>query len=215
MSKLACSYCNALNDAAEKTCVACGAPLDAPPLPRVETSGFQSTPLPPPVSSVSSERPQEAFPQAEKLYSDARQSLRTAGSITADAMAIACVAFALGLVGALTGMGFWGVAGATAVGLIIGFAEQSFWLTLLGAPLGALSGIVLWAIARGVGANLKGMVLVATLLAGIGALVGARQRTTPLVGCGGSVRPVLGAIGGFSVSLIGLVIGLVIHSLVK
>ena len=215
MSKITCSYCNALNDATEKLCVACGAPLDAPPLPQVEPPSLQSTPLPPLVSSASTERPQETFQQAEQLVSNARQSLRTAGSITADAIAIACVAFALGLVGALTGMGFWGVVGATAVGLLIGFAEQSFWLTLLGAPLGMLSGIILWAIARGVGAGSKGMVLVATLLAGIGALVGARQRTTPLGGCGGSVRPVLGAIGGFSVSLMGLVIGLIIHALVK
>ena len=30
MAKIPCSFCNTLNDAAEKTCVGCGAPLEAP-----------------------------------------------------------------------------------------------------------------------------------------------------------------------------------------
>ena len=214
MNKVTCPYCNALNEAVAKTCVACGAPIDAPPPPRVEAPSFQPTPRPSPFGSTSTERAQQAGVKADQLYSRARQAYSTLGQVLGDSIAIACVAFALGLVGALTGMGFWGVVGATAVGLIVGFAEQSFWLTLVGAPLGMLSGIILWAIALGMGAGPKGMVLAATLLAGIGALVGARRRTTPL-GCGGSVRPVLGAIGGFSVALIGLVIGLVIHSIVK
>ncbi len=224
MAKIPCTYCNTFNDPAAKTCVGCGAPLEAPASqtpyqPQRIEQPFQTPPTQAarttsPFDSPQSQRLQDGAQQVERLYTGAAGALRTAWSVTGDAIAIAIVAFALGLIGGATGMGFWGIAGATLVGLIIGFAEQSFWLTILGAPVGTLMGIAVGAFAWVAGTGPKGMVFTATGLACIGALIGSRRRTTPM-GCGGAVRPALGALGGFCVALAGLVIGLAIRAVWK
>jgi hypothetical protein len=223
-NKIPCTYCNTLNDPAAKTCVGCGAPLEAPapqqtyPPQRIQQP-LQSPPAQAnratsPFASTESQQLQDGAQQVEKLYAGATGALRTAWSVTGDAIAIAIVAFALGMIGGATGMGFLGIAGATLVGLIIGYAEQSFWLTILAAPVGTLIGIAVWGLAWLAGAGPKGMVFTATGLACIGALIGSRRRTTPM-GCGGTVRPVLGAFGGICVSLVGLAIGLAIRAIFK
>ena len=219
MAKISCTYCNTLNDPASKTCVGCGAPLGVPApqqayRPQTIQQPFQPAQSTSPFDSPSSQKLQDGAQQVERLYAGAASAYRTAWSVTSDAIAIALVAFALGVIGGATGMGFWGIVGATLVGLIVGYAEQSFWLTIVASPAGALMGIAVWAIAGGMGAGPKGMVFTATGLACIGALIGSRRRTTPL-GCGGAVRPVLGAFGGFCVALIGLLIGLAIRTIVK
>jgi hypothetical protein len=217
MAKITCSFCNTLNDAAAKTCVGCGAPLEAPApqqvyRPQAVQQAFKPAQISSPFDSVDSQKLQSGAQQVEKLYAGAANVYRTAWSVTSDAIAIALVAFALGIVGGATGMWFWGLLGAALVGLIVGYAEQSFWLTIIASPAGALIGIAAWAAAWAAGAGPKGMVFAATGLACLGALVGSRRRTTPM-GCGGAVRPALGAAGGFFVALIGLVIGLAIGAI--
>ncbi len=224
MAKIACTYCNTLNDPSAKTCIGCGAPLEAPapqqtyPPQRVgqpfQTPPAQATRATSPFGTPESQRLQEGAQQVDRLAAGATRAYRTAWSVTGDAIATAMVAFGLGIIGGATGMGFWGLAGAALVGLIIGFAEQSFLLTLIGAPAGALVGVVVWAFAWLAGAGPTGMVFTATGLACLGALVGSRRRTTPM-GCGGAVRPVLGAGEGFVVSLVGLVIGLAIRAIIR
>jgi hypothetical protein len=221
MAKIACTYCNTLNDPAAKTCVGCGAPLEAPapqqtyPPQRIQQP-FQSPPAQASRSGSSfdptgSQRLQDGAQQVERLYAGATRAYRTAWSVTGDAIAIAVVALALGMIGGATGMGILGVAGAALVGMIIGYAEQSFWLTVIAAPVATLVGIATWAVAWAMGAGPRGMVFTATGLACIAALIGSRRRTTPM-GCGGTVRPVLGAFGGLVISLVGLLIGLAIHA---
>jgi hypothetical protein len=224
MAKIPCTYCNTLNDPAAKTCVGCGAPLEIPapqhtyPPQRIvqpfQTPPAQSSRTSSPFDVADSQKLQQGAQQVERLYTGATRAYRTAWSITGDAIAIAIVAFVLGIVAGVTGMGLWGIAGGALVGLIIGFAEQSFWLTIIGAPVAMLVGIAAWAFAWVAGAGPRGMVFTATGLACIGALIGSRSRTTPM-GCGGAVRPVLGAMGGFVVALAGLVIGLAIHAIFK
>ncbi len=224
MAKIPCTYCNTLNDPAAKTCVGCGAPLEIPapqqtyPPQRIQqpfqTPPAQASRTNSPFDVPDSQKLQQGAQQVERLYAGATRAYRTAWSVTGDAIAIAIVAFVLGIVGGATGMGFFGIAGAALVGLIIGFAEQSFWLTIIAAPVAMLVGIAIWAFAWVAGAGPRGMVFTATGLACIGALIGSRRRTTPM-GCGGAVRPVLGAVGGFVVALAGLVIGLAIHAIFK
>jgi len=224
MAKFPCTYCNTLNDPAAKTCVGCGAPLEAPPAqqtypPQRTQQSFQSPPAQASragstFNPTDSQRLQDGAQQVERLYAGASRAYRTAWSVTGDAIAIAVVAFALGMIGGATGMGFWGIAGAALVGLIIGYAEQSFWLTVIAAPVATLVGIAAWALAWAAGAGPRGMVFTATGLACIAALIGSRRRTTPM-GCGGTVRPVLGALGGFVFALVGLLVGLAIHAVVK
>jgi hypothetical protein len=219
MAKITCSFCNTLNDAAEKTCVGCGAPLEAPapqqvtrpqPVPQV----FQPAQTSSPLDSADSQKLQDGAQQVEKLYAGAANAYRTAWSVTSDAIAIAMVAFALGVVGGATSMGFWGVLGAMLAGLIIGYTEQSFWVNVIAPPAGALVGIVVWGIAWAAGVGPKGMVFAATGLACLGALIGARRRITPL-GCGAVVRPLLGAAGGFFFALLGLAFGVAIRAILK
>lgn len=224
MAKISCTYCNTLNDPSAKTCIGCGAPLVAPapqqtyPPQRVaqpfQTPPAQASSTTSPAGTPESQRLQEGAQQVERLAAGATRAYRTAWSITGDAIAAAMVAFGLGIIGGATGMGIWGIIGAALVGLIIGFAEQSFWLTIIGAPAGALVGVVVWAFAWVAGAGPKGMVFTTTGLACLGALVGSRRRTTPM-GCGGAVRPVLGAAEGLVVSLVGLVLGLAIRAILK
>jgi hypothetical protein len=217
MAKIPCSFCNTLNDAAEKTCVGCGAPLDAlapqqvtPPQPVQQV--FQPAQTSSPLGTADSQRLQDGAQQVEKLYAGAASAYRTVWSVTSDAISIAMVAFALGVVGGATGMGFWGVLGAMLAGLVIGYTEQSFWVNVIAPAAGALIGIVVWGIAWAAGVGPKGMVFAATGLACLGALIGARRRTTPL-GCGAVVRPLLGAAGGFLFALLGLAFGLAIRAI--
>ena len=196
MAKITCSFCNTLNDAAEKTCVGCGAPLEAPapqqvtrpqPVPQV----FQPAQTSSPLDSADSQKLQDGAQQVEKLYAGAANAYRTAWSVTSDAIAIAMVAFALGVVGGATGMGFWGVLGALLAGLVIGYTEQSFWVNVIAPPAGALVGIVVWGIAWAAGAGPKGMVFAATGLACLGALI-RRPQTHHAPGMRCSRAPVVG-----------------------
>jgi hypothetical protein len=211
MTKIPCSFCNTLNDAAEKNCVGCGAPLDAPaPRPVSPPQTFQqpvqSAQASSPFDTMNSQKLQDSAQQVEKLYAGAVGVYQTAWSVTSDAIAITLAAFAIGVAGGATGMGFWGVLGAMLVGLVVGYTEQSFWVNIVASPAGALMGIVVWSIVWAAGGGSKGMVFVATGLACIGALVGAHQRTKPL-GCSTLVRPLLGAVGGFFFAILGLAIG--------
>ena len=215
MEKITCTFCNTLNDPAAKTCIGCGAPLEAPAPPPViqpVQPAFRPAQATSPFGSTDSQKLQDGAQQVERLYAGATSIYRTAWSITGDAIAIAIVAFILGIAGGATGMRIWGVLGAMLVGLIIGYAEQSFWMTIVASPVAALVGIGLGAIVWASGAGPKGMVFIATGLACIGALVGSRRRTAPL-GCSAAVRPLLGAAGGFLFALLGLLIGLAIHAL--
>jgi hypothetical protein len=215
MEKITCTFCNTLNDPAAKTCIGCGAPLEAPaPQPVIQPvqPAFRPAQATSPFGSTDSQKLQDGAQQVERLYAGATSIYRTAWSITGDAIAIAIVAFILGIAGGATGMRIWGVLGAMLVGLIIGYAEQSFWMTIVASPVAALVGIGLGAIVWASGAGPKGMVFIATGLACIGALVGSRRRTAPL-GCSAAVRPLLGAAGGFLFALLGLLIGLAIHAL--
>jgi hypothetical protein len=217
MAKIPCSFCNTLNDAAEKTCVGCGAPLDAPAPQQVtqlqpEPQVFQPAQASSPFDSTDSQKLKDGAQQVEKLYAGAASAYRTVWSVTSDAISIAMVAFALGVVGGATGMGFWGVLGAMLAGLVIGYTEQSFWMNVIAPAAGAGIGIVAWGIVWAAGAGPKGMVFAATGLACLGALINTRRRTSPL-GCGAVVRPVLGAAGGFFFALLGLAFGLAIRAI--
>jgi F0F1-type ATP synthase assembly protein I len=219
MAKISCSFCNTLNDAAEKTCVGCGAPLEAPApqqvtWPQPVQQVFQPAQTSSSFDSVDSQKLQDGAQQVDRLYKGAISAYQTAWSVTSDAIAISMVAFALGLVGGATGMGSWGVLGALLAGLVIGFTEQAFWVNVIAPPAGALLGAVVWGIAWAAGAGPKGMVFAATGLACLGALIGARRRTTPL-GCGAFVRPFLGAAGGFFFALLGLAFGSAIRAILK
>ncbi len=207
MAKIPCSFCNTLNDPAEKTCVGCGAPLEAPapqPVspPKTFTQSFQPAQTSSPFDSLDSQKLQSGAQQVEKLYAGATSAYRAVWSVTGDAIAIAVVAFIISVVGGATGMGLWGVLGALLAGLVIGYTEQSFWVNIVAPPAGALLGSAGWAIAWAMGFGPEGMVFAATGLACIGALIGARRRTAPL-GCGAAVRPLLGAAGAFSSHCLG------------
>jgi len=220
MAKITCSFCNTLNDAAEKTCVGCGAPLEAPSAPQqtyrpqAVQQTFQPAQAGSPVDSVDSQKLQDSAQQVDKLYTTAATAYKTVWSVTSDAISISLVAFALGVVGGATEMGFWGVLGAMLAGLVIGYTEQSFWMNVIAPSAGALLGIVIWGIAWAAGVGPRGMVFAATGLACLGALIGARRRTTSQ-GCSALVRPLLGAAGGFLFALLGLAFGLAIHAILK
>ncbi len=215
MAKIACPYCNTLNESTNKTCVGCGAPLEAPaaqPVVQPVQQAFRPVQTTSPFSSTDTARKvQDGAQQAEKLFTNATAIYHTAWSITGDAIAIAIVAFILGVAGGATNMKLWGVLGAMLVGLFIGYADQSFWMTILAAPAGALAGIVVGAFLWGLGAGPKSMVFIATALACVGALIGSRPHTARL-GCTAAIRPLLGAGGAFFFSLLGLLIGMGIRA---
>lgn len=216
MAKIACTYCNTLNDAAAKTCIGCGAPLEIPApqqayRPQAVQPAIKPAQASTPFSSTESQKLQDGAQQIDRLYKGAVSAYQTAWSVTGDAIAISLVAFALGLVGGATGMGFWGVLGAILAGLVIGFTDQFFWVNVIAPPAGAVLGILGWGVVWAAGGGPQGMVFAATALACLGGLVGARRRTTHL-GCSAVVRPLLGAAGAFFFALLGLIFGLAIRA---
>jgi hypothetical protein len=206
MSEIICAYCNTVNDARETTCLACGAPLEAP------RPQYRPRPKPAPVEPVVTilpTRPQTedlriAGQKVEKVYDAVVNTYAIAWRTVGEAISIALTGFALGLIGGATGAGGAGLIGGALVGLAVGLANKMVWFAALSAPLGAFLGCLLWGLAMLFGAGPRGLVYAAMVFAGVTALVGSRSSRKIWWDY---VRPFLGMAGGLAFSLLGLLIG--------
>jgi hypothetical protein len=144
---------------------------------------------------------------ADKLYSAAITTYalvwRTLGEVTA----IAVASLIAGLAGGAAGTRFPGVLGAAAIGLAVGLTNKHFYLVLIGAPGGALVGLifgaVLWVLF-----SPKALVFCVSGLAILGAVIGGRRRPRYRSrNWWEKLRPFLGALGGLFFGLLGVLVG--------
>lgn len=216
MRQAVCDWCGTLNPAGDQTCVACGAPLEAgAPEPAVPMNVAVIS-VPPPVSSQAGELDdlRQAGETAERAYHQALSVYAGLWRTLAEAAAISLAGLALGLIGAAVGLAGWGLLAAGVVGLVVGLTTKNYWLTALGAPLGALAGAVLWLFPWVLGLSVQGMVFSTGVLAVLGALVG-RRPSAAHKNVWDRLRPWLGLTGGLLFGGIGVLVGLALLWMVK
>ncbi len=178
-----CPYCGSANPEERRLCLACGAPLDVvtkEPLDLEPKVTVVRAPAPEPTKkkpsrTQSDEDLKKVTDTAEKVYNTALYTYSVAWRTAAEAIAIALVALIIGIIGGATGMQVFGILGAAAVGLAVGYVSKRFYLTLLSAPAGALVGLglsgVLWALS----VSPKAMVFMVTAFGIIGAVIGGHR----------------------------------------
>lgn len=210
MERITCLYCKTVNSPADETCLACGAPLERAPLssarpagpPPAAATGFGAAPAP----DLTLDDLRKTGEQVEDVYHKALGVYALGWRTLGEVLSIALTASFLGLLAAVSGLAGWGILAALLVGLTVGLVAKNFWLTLLGAPGGAVAGagvgLVLWAVGLGPGA------LFGAAWAGaeVGALLG-RYRSYDRRNLWERLRPVLGVLGGLFFGLLGVALG--------
>lgn len=214
--RLVCAYCNSVNEAGGKNCVACGAALPAAVFPDPVAQANKISPsdvqLPP---DPDVERLKEAGKKAEQVYSTALNAYAVLWRTLGEALAIAVAAFALGLIGGATGAAFAGLLGAALMGGVVGSVVKHYLLVAISAPLGALLGAGVWGLAWALGAGPGGMVYAASLGAIVLAWVGGRRILPGKQNIWERLRPFLGALGGVLFALLGVGLGLGLRAAVQ
>jgi len=201
-----CSWCLTVNPEGQQSCQACGAPLEKPapePPAQAQKPGGQ---LPPVQKEFTTQDLRKAGETAEEVYSRALGAYSLAWRTLGEALAIGVAAFILGLAGAATRQAVLGVAAGVVLGALVGVTTKNFWLTIFGAPLGALAGAALWLLPWALGAGAGGVLYTAFGLAVLGAILGQRRLNGPK-GRYERLRPWLGAAGGLLFALLGALLG--------
>jgi len=201
MNKIACVYCRTLNEAQEEVCIACGAPLVSAAAPQIvpDVSPIEIQPIENLGQNLGMEQVPTMLREASAV---AGIAWRTLG----EALAIALVAFGIGVIGAITNTVLWALLGAILVGVAVGLVEKNFWPVLMGAPLGALAGVVLGIFLWAIGAGSNWLVLTCSLGAILGAIIGG-VRQPGWRNWWVKLRPFLGALGALLFVLPGLLAG--------
>lgn len=220
-----CAYCDTTNPAYDSICIACGAPLGRPlqkPLdltPKVTTTDQPAFWLDQGKAALekdlaTKENIHDAAQKAEKVYKAALGTYSVAWRTAAEAIVIALIGFIIGLIGGSTGMFFFGVVGAFALGITVGLTSKSFYATLIGAPAGGVIGLgisgVLWALS----ATPVIMVFVVTFFSIAGAVIGGRFQYSK-GNFWEKTRPILGGLGGLAFGIAGAFSGWGIVSIVQ
>lgn len=215
MTTIVCDWCQTNNSAQEAYCVACGAPLektaikpagDPPPSPRpVSKSSISPGASVPLGGGVTTADLKQVGDSTERLFYGALNAYGMVWQTLAEAIAIGVTALLLGLVGAALRNGLLALLGAVVLGLLVGLLRKNLWLTMLGAPFGALLGAGLWLLPWSLGAGPGGMLPTSWFFAMLGAVIGGRRAPRP--GWWDKLRPFLGALGGLAFGLLGLAFG--------
>jgi hypothetical protein len=207
--RIPCEYCLAVNPGNRRTCLACGAPL--PKLAPVKKTTPKSD-LPVPVQTLESAR--KGGEEVDKLFTNAVYAYSLLWRTVAEALAITVVTLAIGVTAGVTGVPFLGAAGGLLVGLAVGWPIKIAYLTMLMAPagmvIGAVLGLVLWAVGLS-----QAVAVPMILLAVLGGAVGGRRVAYARRNLWEKLRPFLGALGGLGFGILGTLIGWGLQSVVS
>lgn len=212
-SLISCAYCASKNPADRDTCLACGAPLIHPkPNPiRIETVKT-SIPF---EKDNTFEKIRSVGQSSEKVYQKALYGYALLWRTLAEAGVIAICGFGIGFSGGVTENGWLGLLGAALLGLAVGLTIKMSYLIWLMTPggliIGLAIGVALWAFGLGTVVftpALAGFSCLASLL--FGSPIPFRHRNLYE-----KIRPFLGAIGGASFGLLGMLLGLGFQALFK
>jgi hypothetical protein len=195
-----CSYCLAKNPLSEKNCVACGAPL--PELAAsVPPTQVNSTP---PAQKIDKDKTVEIAHKVAVVYGNFWQSVM-------EAIVIAAVGFGIGFTGALINHPVAGVLGAAIVGLCVGLTIKYSIFTLFSTPLGLLIGSLLSITAAVLKLPPISYVILMTLGASLGAVLGGMPIPFRFRSVWHKLRPLVGTVGGLFFGLLGSLLGTGIH----
>ncbi len=195
-----CSYCLAKNPVSEKNCVACGAPL--PELSRL-TPPTQAKSAPP-SREIDEDKTVKVAHKVAMAYGNFWQSFM-------EAIVIAAVGFGIGFTGALIDFPVAGVLGAGIVGLCVGLTIRYSIFTLFSTPLGLLVGSLLSVTAAVMKFPPISYVILLTLCASLGAVLGGMRIPFRFRSRWHKLRPVLGTVGGLCFGFLGSLLGTGLH----
>lgn len=210
MSNIVCTYCKTLNESGSQACIACGAPLEEG-APVMET---QPDPLPFTIQPLENMKQANDLDEIQKALLPASYALGAVWRTLGEALAIGLTAFGLGVIGAIVDMAFWALLGAALVGIAVGLSTKKFWPTILGAPLGAFSGMLVGGILWAVGLGATWVLFTSIIGAILGAVVGSRRRAAAS-NWWDRLRPWLGVLGGIFFGVIGLFVGESFQQLIR
>ena len=193
---ISCSYCLSKNPVLEKNCLACGAPLPE----------LVATTRPAHVNSM---------PRPEKTIEDKTVKLAHQVAVTygyfwksiIEAIVIAAVGLGIGFTGALINFPMAGILGAGIVGLCVGLTIKYAIFTLFSTPLELLIGSLLSIAAAILKAPSISYVILLTLGASLGALVGGIYIPFGSRSLWHKLRPILGTAGGLFFGFLGSLLG--------
>ena len=123
-------------------------------------------------------------------------------------LAILVTSFSIGLFAGLIGEGFAGVMCAIIIGVTIGYVDKNYVITILGAPVAVIIGILVGGFAWLLGIHPLLILLLITGLGIVGALVGRRFPPVTQQGCRVIGESVAGGMLSGIVSLIAWGIGI-------
>jgi hypothetical protein len=200
-----CQYCRTLNPVKVKTCIACGAPLEKPKLPKPKTKKLKEIPTKPEDKTI--EEIKEIGEQVDDVYFTIMNTYAIAWRTIGEAIAIAISATIIGLAGGATEMRAVGVLGAILIGIAIGLTRKNFYIVLISAPAGAILGLIIGAIFW-LFISPKIVVFIVTSLAIVGAILGGKgKRPFRSRNLWEKLRPFLGGLGGLAFGVIGMLLG--------
>lgn len=201
VNKIVCAYCSRINNADLDHCEACGAPIEPGLVENIEEVQVPVVLEP----SIDTPDPSDELEQVQKVLQVAGATYGVIWRTIGEAIAVAIVAFGLGILGALTDVGPGALLGAVLMGAAVGWVVKGFWPTLLGAPLGALIGTILGGLIWVSGGDPRWVVVATSLAAISGAVLGGRRSSA--MNWWERFRPLFGALGAGFFALWGLFIG--------
>jgi hypothetical protein len=212
-----CEYCATANPKEALVCIACGAPLPTPKpkstlTPQVE---IVSTKVPTSTQKISAQEIRQTGEKLDKVYATAFSTYATLWRTLAEAAVIAITGFGIGFVGGAIGPATIGVIGATVVGLVVGLSRKNYYLTLLGAPIGLIVGVLFSVLLWFLKASPTIIVLVITLGSILAAWIGSYQTPFSRLNWWEKARPWLGTAGGFAFGLLGALLGYGVRAIVQ
>ena len=201
MGKIACTYCGTLNDTGEIECIGCGAPLAS-----ALTTQIVLDPSPIEIQPIENPGQSYILDQVPSMLREASTVVGIVWRTLGESLAIALVAFGLGVIGAITNTVLLAGLGAILVGVAVGLMEKNFWLVLIGAPLGALAGFVVGVFLLAIGAGSSWLVLTISVGAILGAVIGGHRRPARR-DWWEKLRPLFGSLWALLFVLLGLLLG--------
>ena len=206
---LICAYCHTQNPLDKHSCLACGAPLPK----MLQPAPVVSKPKPIAAPDIPLDTVRKAGEEVDKLFTTAVYAYSLLWRTVAEALVITLVGLGIGITAGTTGVPFLGVTGGVLVGLAVGWAIKAAYFTMLMAPagmvLGAVFGLLLWAVGLP-----RLVVLPMIALAVIGGWLGGRRVPFRRRNTWEKIRPLLGMLGGLGFGLIGTLIGWGLQSVV-
>jgi len=201
---ISCEYCSVQNTTGAASCLACGAPIDYH-RPFSTKKGELKW-------DTQSKKPHEEDhriigEKVEDAYLAALGTYSIAWRTAAEGIAIAVAAFIIGTAGGAAGIGFLGALGGIFVGIAVGLTQKNFYITLVSAPGGAISGLLVGSIFWVFG-NPKIFPVIVILFSVFGAIFGGRPKLVfARRNWWEKLRPFLGGLGGLIFAALGSALG--------